>query len=155
MVVGLKESVPYIVQSVPEMTFNGQWLAEKIRENIDNLTSIGLSVRAVVTDNHSANVNAFSTLVTMFKSESDNYIIYPETGRRIYLFYDTVHLIKNFQRLYDDNLHIKINCPAGHIRWGDLYNIYHKDYELKGNLRKAPKLTTNHCILEIISRTYH
>ena len=36
---------------------------------------------------------------------------------------------------------MKINCPAGYICLGDLYDIYDKYYELKGNLRKAPKLT--------------
>jgi len=38
-------------------------------------------------------------------------------------------------------LHIDINCPAGYIRWKDLYDIYDLDKELKGNLRKAPKLS--------------
>ena len=41
--------------------------------------------------------------------------------------------------VYDDNLHIKIRCPASYIRWGDLYDIYDKDKELKSNLRKDPK----------------
>ena len=34
----------------------------KISDNIDNLAEIGLCVRGIVTDNHSANVNAFSAL---------------------------------------------------------------------------------------------
>ena len=43
--------------------------------------------------------------------------------------------------VYDDNLHIKISCLAGYIRWGNLYDIYHKGKEVKSNLRKAPKLS--------------
>ena len=69
MVVRLKQSTPFAVQVIPqpsqtnlEVTFNGQWLAEKISENIDNLIEIGLSARGIVNDNHSANVNAFSAL---------------------------------------------------------------------------------------------
>ena len=69
MVVRLKQSAPFIAQAIsqpslanPEVTFNGQWLAEKIRDNIDNLIEIGLSARGIVTDNHSANVSAFSAL---------------------------------------------------------------------------------------------
>ena len=58
MVAGLKKSIPYVVQALPEVTFNGNWLAEKISENITTLSSAGLYVRAVVSDNHSANVNA-------------------------------------------------------------------------------------------------
>ena len=34
----------------------------KISDNIDNLIEIGLCVRGLVIDNHSANVNAFSAL---------------------------------------------------------------------------------------------
>ena len=63
MVVGLKQSVPFVVQAIPEVTFNGQWLAEKISDNIDNLIEIGLCVQGIVTDNHSANVNMFSVLI--------------------------------------------------------------------------------------------
>ena len=52
MVVGLKQSIPFVVQAIPEVTFNGQWLAEKISDNIDNLIEIELCVRGIVTDNH-------------------------------------------------------------------------------------------------------
>ena len=34
-----------------------------------------------------------------------------------------------------------MHCPKGYIGWADLYNIYDRDKELKGNLRKAPKLS--------------
>ena len=68
MVVRLKQSTSFIARAIsqpslanPEVTFNGQWLAEKIRDNIDNLIEIGLSARGIVTDNHSANASAFST----------------------------------------------------------------------------------------------
>ena len=52
MVVGLKQSIPFVVQVIPEVTFNGQWLTEKISDNIDNLIEIELCVRGIVTDNH-------------------------------------------------------------------------------------------------------
>ena len=68
MVVRLKQSTPFVVQAIPlasqanpEVTFNGQWLAEKISDNIDSLIEIGLGVTGIVTDNHSANVKAFSS----------------------------------------------------------------------------------------------
>ena len=37
MVVGLKQSTPFVVQAIPEVTFNGQWLCDKIASNIENL----------------------------------------------------------------------------------------------------------------------
>ena len=32
LVVELKQSIPFVVQTIPEATFNGQWLAEKISD---------------------------------------------------------------------------------------------------------------------------
>ena len=64
MVVGLKQSIPFIVQAIPEVIFNGNWLVEKNSDNIDNLIEFGLCVRSIqVTDNHLANVNVFSALI--------------------------------------------------------------------------------------------
>ena len=34
MVVELKESTPFVVQAIPEVIFNGQWLCDKIASNI-------------------------------------------------------------------------------------------------------------------------
>ena len=69
VVVRLKQYTLFVVQAFPqagqanpEVTFNGQWLTEKISDNIDSLMVIGLSVRSIVTNNHSTNVNAFLTL---------------------------------------------------------------------------------------------
>ena len=72
-------------------------------------------------------------------------------GKRTYMFFDTVHLIKNIQNnllnakkfvffSYNQG-NIQLHYPQGYIDWADLYNIYDKDKELKGNLRKAPKLS--------------
>ena len=69
------------------------------------------------------------------------------------MFFVTVHLIKNIRNnlLNAKNIvfaefsynqgNIQLHCPQGYIGWADLYNIYDKDKELKGNLRKAPKLS--------------
>ena len=56
IVVGLKESISLVLQTIPEVTFNGQWLAEKISDNIDSLIEIGLCVQSIVTDNISCKV---------------------------------------------------------------------------------------------------
>ena len=64
MVVGLKQSLPFVVQAIPEVIFNGHWLVKKISDRIDNLIEFGLCVRSIqVTDNHSANLNTFSALI--------------------------------------------------------------------------------------------
>lgn len=155
MIVGLKESIPYIIQAVPEVTFTGKWLAEKMTENMKSLIEAGFCVRGIVTDNHAANVNAFSSLVKKHNSESNLFINHPQNhGKRTFLFYDSVHLMKNIRNnllnrkkfvfpgfSYDDGSHLKLDCPAGYITWGDLHKVHDKDANLKGSLRKAPKLT--------------
>ena len=69
------------------------------------------------------------------------------------MFFDTVHLIKKirnnllnakkfvFPEFSYNQGNIQLHCPQGYIDWADLYNIYDKDKELEGNLRKAPKLS--------------
>ena len=63
MVVGLKQSIPFAVQAILEVIFNGHWLAKRIGDNNDNVIKFGVCVRSIVTDNHAANVNTFSALI--------------------------------------------------------------------------------------------
>ena len=96
---------------------------------IDDLAAVRFCVRGVVTENHSSNVNAFSKLVTTFDSNSALYIQHPLTSskkkKKTYLFFDTVLIMKNIRNnllngkkflflefIYNDGLHININCPA-------------------------------------------
>ena len=152
MVVGLKQSVPFVVQATPEVTFDGQWLCDNITENIKNLAISGFCVRGIVPDNHSSNVNAFTSLETRFNSESKLFFEHPDNhGKRTYMFFDTVHLMKNVRnnllngKKFPEFSYHKFNkplvCTSGYISWGELHKVYDKDKELKGNLRKAPKLS--------------
>ena len=50
-----------------------------------------------MTDNHSANVNAFEALRTRFSAKSDLYIKLSENETVTYLFFDNVHLNKNIR----------------------------------------------------------
>ena len=96
MIVGLKKSIPYVIQAMPEVTINGGWLAEKISESIDSLAKAGFTVRALVTDNHNANVNAFSRLKSKYGRQDKLFINHPSNhGKNTYLFFDTPHLVKN------------------------------------------------------------
>ena len=69
MIVGLKKSTPYIIQTLPEITITGNWLSNLIAKNVDNLVDAGFCVRAVVADNHSTNVSAFSLLRARYQSD--------------------------------------------------------------------------------------
>ena len=63
MVVRFKLSIPFVVQAIPGVTFNGQWMAKTFSGNIDNLIEFGLCVRVIVTNVHSAKLNAFSAVI--------------------------------------------------------------------------------------------
>ena len=56
LVVELKQSIHFVVQTILEFTFNGQWLAEEISDNIDSLMEIRLCVQGIVNDNISYKV---------------------------------------------------------------------------------------------------
>ena len=97
MIVGLKESIPYVVKTCPEVSINGNWLRNEIDSSIYDLKKCGFNVRAVVCDNHSANVCAFTQLLHDYPAESELYIHHPayNGSMKTYIFYDMVHLIKN------------------------------------------------------------
>ena len=60
MIVRLKENVPYITKSVPEQNIDdGKWIEEQILDSLKTLKNCGFRVRALVSDNHSANVLAY------------------------------------------------------------------------------------------------
>ena len=94
MVVGLKQSIPYVVQAIPEVKISGEWLAERINECIDSLGKVGFFVRAVCADNHSSNVNAFSRIRNMYPdSERSEGILHPSNNnKKTFLFFDSVHI---------------------------------------------------------------
>ena len=138
MVVRLKQSTPFVVQATPqpsqakpEVTFNGQWLTEKISDNIHNLIEIGLCAKGIVTNNQSANVSAFSALKDIEFRMKLLYKAPAKQQQNILILWDCSS--------YEKHQKYVTCCSVGFTRWVDLYNIYDKDKELKSNLRKPPK----------------
>ena len=70
MIVGLKESIPCIVQAIPEVKFSSEWLADKMSNCTDDLTSAEFCVRGMVTGDHASNVHAFFSITAIFNSDS-------------------------------------------------------------------------------------
>ena len=111
MIVGVKKNVLYVVKSCHIMSNSGSWLSNEFDSRIYNLQSSGFKVRAVVTDNHSSNVNAFACLLKKYCNTSSNlFINHPayQNTLKTYLFYDMVHIIKNVRNnlLHHFNLEI-------------------------------------------------
>ena len=110
---------------------------------------------AVICDNHASNVCAYKHLILTYgnKSKPDT-ITHPSNGQAIYLFYDSVHLIKNirnnllaytqfsFPAFSFCDLYDEICVPEGTISWKLPHDIHEKDQLLiNTKLRKAPKVS--------------
>ena len=99
-------------------------------------------------------MSAFKKLIKKYgEPDGTHSIIHPSTTKRTYLFYDSVHLVKNIRNNLLNNrsfafppfsfeeFHDPINVQAGWIDWSLLHKIREKDELLPANLRKAPKIT--------------
>ena len=62
MIIGLKKSVLYVIQAVPETKLSKGILREEILSSFESLHKIGFNIRAVVSDNHAGNVTVFREL---------------------------------------------------------------------------------------------
>ena len=43
MMVGLRESVPFIIKAIPEVDIKGDWLAEEIKDTIRQIHAVGFN----------------------------------------------------------------------------------------------------------------
>ena len=77
MIVSLKKSVPIVIRSLPETKITGEWLKCKINNCILDLAEAGFKVRAVITDDHPSNVNAFTRLHEIFDGDNKTFIKHP------------------------------------------------------------------------------
>ena len=154
MVIGLKDNVPYVINSIPENEISGQMLKREILNCVKFLHENGFNVRGVVSDDHSSNVSAYKEFLhEQGKNSNDLYITID--GKKLYLFHDSVHLIKNirnnllnrrrfifpsftFTNLFDD-----VRVDDGEISWKIFHDVYEKDENLQANMKAAPKLTKN------------
>ena len=80
------------VKSLPEAKTNANWLIEEFVDCLGILFLSGFSVRAIVCDNYPSNVSSFKN----YNQDPDELFILYEP-RRIYLFYDAIHLVKDIR----------------------------------------------------------
>ena len=140
------ESVPYVIKSIPEIKINGGWLKEQI---LDTLKSCGFNVRGIVCDNHSSNVSTYKMLLEGCNQDPYSLFMLYES-QKIYLFFDTVHLIKsirnnllNYRRFLFPSFSFNdfkdpINFQGGELSWKTFHEVSEKDALLEAHLKKAP-----------------
>ena len=159
MIVGLKQNIPFVVKSSPEISVTGKWLKEQLDDCILKLKERGFRVRAVVADNHKSNVSAFTTMLREYTGENDISIFHPayKNEMKTYLFYDMVHIIKNvrnnllsakkfvFPEFNFDKFRDQVHVQHGSISWSLLHRVYEQDAKLDAGLKKAHKI--NHSVL--------
>ena len=94
MIIGLKGNVSYVVKAAPVTFIDSELLKDELLNCFELLLRGGFSVRAVICDNHAANVSASTKLISQYGEDYENFFINFQS-QKVYLFYDTVHLIKN------------------------------------------------------------
>ena len=152
MIVGLKSSIPYIIQTVPEKEIRGEWLKDKIVHCLTILQEKGFNVRGIVCDDHASNVSAYKKLLNAYANSVEDLAI-EFNNQKIYLFFDVVHLMKNirnnllnrkrllFPPFSFDGFCDHLNVPGGEISWQLFHRVFEKDLHLQANMKAAPKLS--------------
>ena len=154
MLVDLKNNTPFIIKCVPEREVNGDFVMNNLKECLQCLHELDFNVRGVVCDNHCSNVSAFRKLLSEYGNySSDLHITF--NSKRIYLFYDSVHLMKSIRNnLLNQKIFLfppfefkefkdRICVPAGEIILQIFHHIHEKDKKLDAHLRAAPKITVS------------
>ena len=75
MIIGLKENVPYVVKAAPVTFFNSELLKDGLLNCLELLITGGFNVRAVICDNHAANVSTFTKLILQFGEDNESLFI--------------------------------------------------------------------------------
>lgn len=84
-----------MIQTLPEISITGQRLANKMKYHIKKLAVTNFIVCAIVKDNYSVNVKAFSKILNKC---GISYFTILHTNNHLKckcLFFNTVHLVKN------------------------------------------------------------
>ena len=112
---------------------------------------MNMQAEGVVCDNRPSNVSAFKKLIAECGNDEKNLHISIDESNKIYLFYDTVHLIKNiihnllgrkrfiFPSFSYSGLHDSIELPGGEIFLKILQDV-RKKIKLIVSLKKARRL---------------
>ena len=64
---------------------------------MNDLIQIGFKIRGLMTDNHSTNVAVFNMLLNESDGDKKQYFCLPNADHRTYIFFDSVHLVKNIR----------------------------------------------------------
>ena len=70
MIVGLKNSIPCVIKSVPEKELRRQFIKDSLIECLKILHELKFIVRGFVCDDHASNVSAYTKLLSDYNDNS-------------------------------------------------------------------------------------
>ncbi|MEO2160645.1 MAG: THAP domain-containing protein, partial [bacterium] len=153
MIVGIRKSIPWVVKAIPETKIEGTWLANHIDETIGSVHQAGFKIRGIVADDHSTNVLGYNVLLEKYPSPIYRTIRHPSNEELlIYLFFDSVHLMKNIRNNllnhkrfifpeFSFDIFNDVSFPGGEISWKLLHDVHDRDSLISANLKKAYKIS--------------
>lgn len=93
MIVVLEQNIPCLIKAItvskPKSFFN-------LRQKYCTLLNYNFFVWATICDNHVLNISIFSRILLEYRQATGSLFI-EKVPRKIYLFYDLVHLINNIR----------------------------------------------------------
>ena len=104
MVVSLMTPNPVVIRTVPITKLCGKLLLTAVQDSLKCANEMGISIRAICTDNHNVNVNLFGLLSSEYPTVSNEVcnssqsFCSPVDGRIIFLIFDPVHLVKKHSK---------------------------------------------------------
>ena len=137
MIVWFEESIGYVIKSSPETTINATWLRDELFECLDILYQCDFNVcGAIIYNNRKSKMSTFRKLLERNNENIDNLCVNYQC-KKLYLFYDSVHLIKNIGNnllsckrfiFLSFTLHRfrDIDLQSGELSWKMFYNYLAK-----------------------------
>ena len=131
---------------------SGDWLKNEVLECLDVLIKCVFNTKLNICDKRPSNVSGFKKLLECSNQDHDSLFMLHES-RKVYLSFDTVHLIKNvrnnllnhkrflFLSFTFNGFKDSINVTGGELKWKMPPDVFERDAQLDGKLKKAPKLT--------------
>ena len=133
-------------------------LLTAVQDSLKCANEMGISIRAICTDNHYVNVNLFGLLSSEYPTVSNEVcnssqsFCSPVDGRIIFLIFDPVHLVKNIRNNWLKIKRFRVPpfeaevdsfsvcfTETSLIDWDILKKVFDKESEVL--LKKAPSIT--------------
>lgn len=127
-----KQCIGYFLSSGP---VSGKNLQILIKEAIDKLSDIGLTVKVTICDQGSNNRNFVHTL----EGVSVDKPYFEHNSKKVFVMYDPPHLLKNVRNNLKNTGFLYKGKP---VKWEHISQFY--DYDKNKKIRLAPKLTDEH-----------